>query len=45
MWPDLTFPPLNLHNIYPSKYMVELHGKWLAEESADLFTSDDEKEE
>lgn len=39
MWADFTFPPLNLYNVPPSKYMQELHGKWLAEEASHLFTT------
>jgi len=25
IWPDLTFPPLNLLNIWPSQEMLQLH--------------------
>lgn len=25
IWPDLTFPPINLWNIYPSREMMETY--------------------
>ena len=31
-WPELRFGPINLWNIYPSKYMIELYNRWRKEE-------------
>lgn len=43
-WAELKFPPLNLHNIYPTPAMVAIHAKHVYETMGDLWDEDLNKE-
>lgn len=44
-WPDFKFPPINLHTVWPSQEMQELHGELLNDKDADLWQEEQERQE
>lgn len=36
MWAEMKFPPINLHSVWPSKYMIELYDKYNGDDMSAL---------
>ena len=40
LWPELSFPPLNLLNIYPTEEALAIHAKYINDTMGELWSKE-----